>query len=205
VADAVAYVVRHGMHDWLRPGGNRLAGRLPGVSLNAEGRRESERAAAILAGTPIAWIVSSPLERTVETADIIAGPHGLPVNRDERFIESGLGPWEGLWVDDVAARYPEDWRAWREDPTQVRLPGIEAVEQIADRMEAGCRERLARGGEGVIVSHQDPIAALLCRLVGIPLRSMRSWDIRTGSIAVVRETPYGVVVEAVNAGVPLTL
>jgi broad specificity phosphatase PhoE len=98
-----------------------------------------------------------------------------------------------------------EWRAWREDPTQVRLPGVEAVELIADRMEAGCREWLARGGEGVIVSHQDPIAALLCRLVGMPLRSMRSWEIRTGSIAVVRLTPYGVAVEAVNAGVPLTL
>jgi broad specificity phosphatase PhoE len=146
VVGAVAYVVRHGMHDWLRPGGNRLAGRLPGVSLNDEGRRESERAAAILRSKPIAWVVSSPMERTVETAGIIARPHGRPVEGDERFVESGLGPWEGLWVDDVAARYPDDWRAWREDPTKVRLSGVEAVEQIADRMEAGCRAWLVRGG-----------------------------------------------------------
>jgi broad specificity phosphatase PhoE len=203
VADAVAYVVRHGMHDWLRPGANRLAGRLPGVSLNDEGRRESDRAAAILRNRPIAWVASSPLERTVETAEIIAAQHGCRVEQDDRFIESGLGPWQGMWVDDVAARYPEDWRAWGEDPTQVRLSEIEPVERIADRMEAGCREWLARGGEGVIVSHRDPIAAFLCRLIEMPLRSMRSWEIRTGSISVVRLTPYGVVVEAVNAGVML--
>ena len=203
--DAVAYVVRHGMHDWLRPGANRLAGRLPGVSLNAEGRRESERVAATLAGEPINWIVSSPLERTVETAEIIAGGHALAVARDDRFIESGLGPWQGLALEDIVTRYPDDWRAWREDPTQVRLPGIEPVEQIADRMHAGLREWLARGGQGVIVSHQDPIAALLCRLVEMPLGLMRTWDIRTASIAVVRRSPHGIVVEAVNAGVPLTL
>ncbi|HEY6103396.1 MAG TPA: histidine phosphatase family protein [bacterium] len=205
MADAVAYVVRHGMHDWLHPGANRLAGRLPGISLNANGRRESERAAAILGDKPIAWIVSSPLERTIETAEIIARPHRCPVERDDRFIESGLGPWQGMWVDDVAARYPEDWQAWREDPTQVHLPEVEPIERIADRMEAGWREWLARGREGIIVSHQDPIAALLSRLVEMPLSSMRRWEIRTGSIAVVRLTPYGVVVEAVNAGVPMTL
>lgn len=204
MADAVVYLVRHGMHDWLRPGANRLAGRLA-VSLNADGRNESERVAAILAEKPVAWVVSSPLERTVETAEIIARPHGLPVERDEWFIESGLGPWEGMRVDDIMARYPAEWHAWREDPSQVRLAGVEPVEHIADRMDAGCQAWLARGGQGVIVSHQDPLAALLCRLIGMPLRSMRAWDIRTGSVSVVRRTPYGVVVEAVNAGVPLTV
>src|SRR5574341_777295 len=192
------------MHDWLRPGANRLAGRIPGISLNADGRRESERVAAILRDTPIAWVVSSPIERTIETAQIIARPHGCPVERDDRFIESGLGPWQGMWVDDIAARYPAEWQAWREDPTQVHLAEIEPVEQIADRMEAGWREGLARGGEGVIVSHQDPIAALLSRLVDMPLGAMRGWEIRTGSISVVRLTPHGVVVEAVNAGLPMT-
>ena len=205
MADAVAYLVRHGMHDWLRPGANRLAGRLPGVSLNADGRREAERVAAMLAEKPLAYVVTSPLERTVETAEIIAGRHGLTVERDERVIESGLGPWEGLWVDDIMARYPAEWRAWREDPAHVHLPGIEPVERIADRMNAALLEWLARGGQGVIVSHQDPLAALLCRLIGMPLRSMRAWDIRTGSVSIVRRTPHGLVVEAVNAGVPLTL
>ena len=205
MADAVAYLVRHGMHDWLRPGANRLAGRLPGVSLNADGRREAERVAAMLAEKPLAYVVTSPLERTVETAEIIAGRHRLTVERDERFIESGLGPWEGLWVDDIMARYPAEWRAWREDPAQVHLPGIEPVERIADRMNAALLEWLARGGQGVIVSHQDPLAALLCRLIGMPLRSMRTWDVRTGSVSIVRRTLHGVVVDAVNAGVSLNL
>jgi probable phosphoglycerate mutase len=203
VPDAVAYLVRHGMHEWLRPGANRLAGRLPGVPINAEGRREAERVAAMLAGVLLAYVVASPMERTVETAEIIARDHALAVEQDERLIESGLGPWEGMWVDDIAARYPGEWRAWRDDPSSVRLPGVEPVTEIADRMEAAVRERLERGGQGVVVSHQDPLAALLCRLVGMPLSAMRAWDVRTGSVAVVRRSPYGVVVEAVNAGVPL--
>lgn len=205
MADAVAYVIRHGAHDWLRPGANRLAGRLSGVTLNDEGRREAEHVAAILEGKSIRWVVSSPIQRTMETAEIIARPHGLAIERDDRFIESGLGPWEGRWVADIQTEDPETWRLWRDDPTQVRLPGIEPVEEIALRMEAGFLEWLARGGEGVIVSHQDPIAALLCRLIGMPLRAMRRWDIRTASVSVVRRSPGGVIVEAVNTGAPLTI
>lgn len=200
MADAIGYVVRHGAHDWLRPGANRLAGRLPGIPLNDEGRREAERVAAFLEGKPIRWVVSSPIQRTVETAEVIARPHGLAVERDERFIESGLGPWEGRWVTDIQAEDPETWRMWRDDPTQVRLDGIEPVEEIAERMEAGCLAWLERGGEGVIVSHQDPITALLCRLIDMPLRSMRRWDIHTGSVSVVRRSRDGVIVEAVNTG-----
>jgi probable phosphoglycerate mutase len=161
--------------------------------------------AEFLEGKPIRWVVSSPIQRTVETAEIVARSHGVAVERDERFIESGLGLWEGRWVADIQAEDPEAWRMWRDDPTQVRVPGIEPVEEIAARMEAGCLAWLERGGEGVIVSHQDPIAALLCRLIGMPLRSMRRWDIRTGSVSIVRRSRDGVIVEAVNTGAPLPL
>jgi len=64
-------------------------------------------------------------------------------------------------------------------------------------------ERLDRGGDGVIVSHQDPLAALLCRLIGMPLANIRALEIGTGSVSVVRRSPHGDVVEAVNSGVPL--
>ncbi len=202
--EAVVYLVRHGMHDWLRRDRGRLAGRLPGIALNAEGRCEAERVAAGLSAKPLTWVVTSPLERTVQTAEIIARPHGLRIERDERFVESGLGPWEGMAIDEIVARYPADWRAWRENPAQVHLDGIEPLTRIADRMEEGCLEWLGRGGQGIIVSHQDPLAALLCRLIGMPLVSIRAWDVRTGSIAVARRTPHGLVLETVNAGVPLT-
>jgi len=201
--DTVVYLIRHGMHDWLRPGHNRLAGRTPGVWLNDEGRREAARAADRLKGRPLAWVVSSPLERTVETAQVIARGRGVEVERDDRLIEWALGPWEGLAIEEIQARYPAQWRTWREDPVNLRLPGAETLAQVADRMEAACREGLARGGCGAIVSHQDPLAALLCRLIGMPLARMRALDIRTGSISIVRRTRYGDLVEAVNTAIPL--
>lgn len=191
------------MHDWLRPPVNRLAGRAPGVSLNEDGRREAERAAQRLGPHQLDWIVASPLQRTVETAEIIARRRGLEVRQDERFIEWALGPWEGMRIEDIQARYPDQWRTWRENPIALRLPGAETLEQVADRMETAFMEWLDRGVDGAIVSHQDPLAALLCRLVGMPLANMRALEIGTGSVSVVRRSVHGDVVEAVNSGVPL--
>lgn len=202
-AETVAYLVRHGMHDWLRPGSNRLAGRTPGVAMNADGRREAAHVAAILAERPLRWVAASPIERTLETARYIAEPHGLEVAADERFLEWALGPWEGMWIEAIQQRYAEEWRTWREHPLALHLPGAETLEQVAERMEQGCLAWMARGGEGVIVSHQDPLAALLARLIGMPLGSMRALHVSTGSVSAVRQSRFGVVVESVNTGVAL--
>lgn len=196
-------LIRHGMHDWLRSPINRLAGRMPGISLNNDGRREAEQVARRLDPHPLDWIVASPLERTIETAEIIARRRGLDVRQDERFVEWGFGPWEGMPIEDIQARYPDQWRTWREDPIAFRLPGAETLEEVANRMETAFLEWLDRGGRGVIVSHQDPLAALLSRLIGMPLANMRALEVGTGSMSVIRRSAHGDVVESVNSGVPL--
>lgn len=202
VSDTTIYLVRHGMHDWLLPDSNRLAGARP-VGLNARGMEEARRAAALLAGEPLQWIASSPLQRTVETAEIIARDRGLEVVTDERLVEWRFGQWEGMEIAEIQRRYPAEWTAWRERPDLLRLPGAETLDQVADRMEATYREWAARGGVGVLVSHQDPLSALLCRLIGAPLSAVRVLDIETGSLARTREASYGTVVTGINLGVPL--
>lgn len=201
--ETVIYLVRHGMHDWLRPGHNRLAGTIPGVGLNAQGETEAQRLAALLADEPLDWVVASPLQRTVETAAIIARGRGVQVAVDDRFIEWRFGSWEGMRIEEIRERYPEEWWIWREDPARLRRPGAETLEQVAERMETACREYAGRGGTGVLVSHQDPLAALICRLIGAPLERMRTLDIRTGSFSKFRRTSYGGVVESINAATAL--
>ena len=201
MAETVVYLARHGMHDWLRPEHNRLAGSRPGIGLNAQGVAEVRRMAALLADEPLQWIASSPLQRTVETAGIIARDRGLDVVTDERLVEWRFGQWEGMEIAEIQRRYPAEWAAWREQPDVMRLPGAETLDQVADRMETAYREWAARGGVGVLVSHQDPLSALLCRLIGAPLRAVRVLEIETGSLARTREASYGTVVTGINLGV----
>ena len=201
--ETTVYLVRHGTHDWLRPEHNRFAGAIPGVALNEQGRLEVQRLAGLLSGEPITWIAASPLQRTMETAEMLARARHLDVETDERLLEWRCGVWEGMKIIEIQRRYPSEWKIWREQPDLLRLPGAETVDQMAARMEVAYRAWAARGGTGVLVSHQDPLAALLCTLIGAPLRAMRALDIQTASLSTSHEMPYGTVIAAINAGRPV--
>ncbi len=201
--DAVVYLVRHGTHDWLRPGMDRFAGTLPGIGLNAQGREEAGRLRDLLVEVPLMWAVSSPLQRTVETARIILEGRDLAVVEDARLTEWRCVPWEGMLIPEIVARYPEAWRIWHADPTRLSLPDTEPLAAIADRVEAAFREWTAHGGTGLLVSHRDPLAALLCRLLAMPLNRIRTMELPTGSLTEYRLTRHGPVLESINsAGLP---
>lgn len=208
VEGARLLLVRHGKTDWLLPPNNRFAGRLPGVPLNAEGRAEAEAVGRRLASTPIDRVLSSPLQRARETAEIIARHVRRPVTIDERLIETDLGPWEGMPVAEVRRRHPDAWAAWRSTPTVVPLAGLEPVTAMAARMAECAYEALRRGGTTLAVSHQDPILALVCRLLDLHLDAMRRLDISTGSLTifeVVRGQPVLVTLNSPTPAAPVAV
>ncbi len=201
---ATIMLARHGHHEWLAPATNRFAGRLPGVSLSPAGRAQAERLGKRLSSAPPDRIVASPLERTMETAGIVAEALGLSVEADDRLLESGLGAWEGMRIADVLAGYPEEWRTWRTTPTRLTLPGFEPLDAIGDRMLSCAADCLAREGSSLLVSHQDPLLALVCRLLDLPLDAMRRMDIAPASLSVCEVVGGRPVLVLLNSPTPET-
>jgi len=85
-------LIRHGQTDWIAKG---VAGRLPGVHLNAEGRDQAARLAGRCRALPIAVVYSSPLERALETAVPLAEAFGLEVRPCPEAVELDFGEWAG--------------------------------------------------------------------------------------------------------------
>jgi broad specificity phosphatase PhoE len=148
------HVLRHGeVHN---PHGV-LYGRLPGYRLSELGHAMAERVAEHLAGSDVAHLVSSPLERAQETAAPAARELGLPVSTDERLIEAG-NVFEGLTfgVGDGSLRRPSHWvhlrnplrPSWGEPYTEIAARMMAAIEAARDA---------ARGHVALAVSHQLPI------------------------------------------------
>lgn len=153
-APTIVHLLRHGeVHN---PAGI-LYGRLPGYHLSDDGRVMAKAAAGFLAGRDLAVLVSSPLDRALETAAPLAGLTGLEVGVDERLIEPS-NHFEGskFGVGDGALRRPGTWR-YLYDP--FRPSWGEPYRSIAARMQAAIRDaaRAAAGREAVCVSHQLPI------------------------------------------------
>jgi probable phosphoglycerate mutase len=95
----VGLLIPHGHVD---PSGRWLAGRRPGVSLNAAGREQTTKLVQALKWTLISAVYASPLERAVETAHPLAADHGLDLRIREALTDLDFGEWTGRTVADLS-------------------------------------------------------------------------------------------------------
>ncbi len=155
---------RHGRTEWNAEG--RFQGQLD-PPLDQEGRNQAVRAAPHLIAAGLqpddTLVVSSDLSRAAETAATLTALLGVPLKLDERLREHGMGSWEGLTRDEVAARFPDqfaDWMAGR----PVRGRGGEEPEAVAERALAALTD-LPTAATAVVVTHGGTAGRLLERLL----------------------------------------
>ncbi|MDX3384457.1 bifunctional RNase H/acid phosphatase [Streptomyces niveiscabiei] len=157
-------------------------------SLSPVGREQAARVAEALArrGT-IEVIVASPLARTRETAEAVAGRLGLDVAVDDGLRETDFGAWEGLTFREVRERHPEDMAAWLGDPEARPTGGGESFAEVAERI-AATRDRLTSAYAGrtvLVVSHVTPIKTLVRLALGAPPEALFRMDLAAASLSAV--------------------
>jgi broad specificity phosphatase PhoE len=181
-------LIRHGHNDWV---GKRLAGRLPGVHLNARGRAAVASLAENLAPLPLTAVCSSPLERTQETAAAIAAHHGLPVETSERLQEIDIGHWSGCTLQELAGN--EHWRRYNEFRTGVRPPGGETTSEVQARMVAEVEDWQNRQPDGLValVGHGDPLKAVIAHFLGLPIDHLLRMEITPASVSLLEVGLWG--------------
>jgi len=191
----VFHLLRHGEHGLL---GRVLAGRMPGVGLTERGRAEIAAVAERLAGEPIAAIYSSPLQRTRESAEIVAARLGLGIEFHDDVIELDFGEWTGTTFDSIRA--DPRWEAWRTQRSLARIPGGESMRQVQRRAVDALLHINERHPHQtvVVVSHGDVIRSALLFALGMPLDSYNSIEISQGSISTIRIDAGGIRVLTLN-------
>lgn len=163
-----------------------LAGRTPGVRLDAHGRRQARTLSTRVRDLPIDVLVSSPLERCIETADgILAKRAEVQRQTDDGLTECDYGQWTGRPLAELAEE--PLWPAIQRSPSGVTFPGGESMLGMAERATAAVSRRVALHPEGtvVIVSHGDVIKAILSEALGQSLDQFQRIVIGPGSISVV--------------------
>ncbi|MET0425994.1 MAG: bifunctional RNase H/acid phosphatase [Actinoplanes sp.] len=155
-------LVRHGETALTQQG--RYSGR-GDVPLSDEGQAQAMAAGGRVAGLSrdVAAVVSSPLQRCVRTAELIAAQvGGVPVTVVPDLIECDFGVWEGLTFAEVQEGWPDEMAAWMGSP-KVAPPGGESFEAVAARTRSALATVLASyaGGVVVVVSHVSPIKLIL--------------------------------------------
>lgn len=164
------YLIRHGQTVWNAQG--RWQGQAPHApGLTEEGRAQAQRTADACAPLAVDAVYSSDLQRAMETARIVAAPHGLGVRIEPRLREVNLGDWEGLLFSDVEAAAPEALRDRRRDPVHHRPPNGETVFELADRVWSALEDiaRAHPGGAALVVAHGLALATVICHIRNEPL------------------------------------
>jgi probable phosphoglycerate mutase len=130
------------------------------IPLTERGLAQARAVADRLAVIPVDAVVTSPLERCVRTAEIVA--KGAPIVVDEDLTECDFGEWEGLTFADVRARWPDEVTRWLAS-TAAAPPGGEALDRVAERVERAVARVRANHPSGVVVlvSHVSPIKLVL--------------------------------------------
>jgi len=178
---SVLHLVRHGQVENPR---KIVYGRQRGWRLSDRGRAEAEAVARHLGGRPIARVYTSPLERAMQTATVIAGTCGGEVEPRDDLVEALLcAPWEGLPWREVKRERSGDWARYLFRPLEVG--GVaEDLRALATRMESALRAIAAAHPEQqvVAVSHGDPLKAGILALTGGDLRELHRNPIPTGGL-----------------------
>jgi probable phosphomutase (TIGR03848 family) len=177
------FFIRHGKTDWI---GKKLAGQLPGISLNEEGRQEAERLAIGLESARLTAIYSSPLERARETADPVARRHALEVVSVDALQELDFGDWTGKTFHELGGM--EGWREILRHPSQTSFPGGESLREVQQRAVAWTDPILKREGELriAVFSHADTIRLVLAHFAGMPIDSFQSLTVDPASISILQ-------------------
>jgi probable phosphomutase (TIGR03848 family) len=186
-------LVRHGLTALTGPV---LSGRTTGVHLDERGRAQAENLAQRMATLPLAAVVTSPLERCIETAEVIAAAQAgsLQPQVDERLIECGYGDWTGRPLKELA-RDPL-WKQVQAQPSAVRFPNGESLPEVAARSVQAVRDwdgRLSADALWVACSHGDVIKAVLADALGLHLDQFQRIVVDPSSTSIVRYTdsrPY---------------
>ena len=157
-------LVRHAVTDAT---GQKLTGRLPGFSLSEKGRAQAESAAARLSKAPLQAIYSSPLERCMETAEIIGQHHRVKVQELSELEEVDYGQWQGRPLKSLYRT--KAWTKLRARPADFRFPGGETIREAQTRgMLAVEALRQKHKNRAVLVcSHADMIRLVVAGYLGL--------------------------------------
>jgi probable phosphomutase (TIGR03848 family) len=182
--------------------GHKLTGWAPGVHLSEDGRAQAETVAERLANAPIRAIYSSPIDRTLETAQAVAAKHRLEVQVLDAIGEVQYGAWTNRSLKSLART--KLWIKIQRFPSAARFPHGETLREVQARALGELERIQARHPKQVVcvVSHADVIKLVVAHYLGVHIDLFQRIAIGPASVSAIAVGEEGPMVLSVNAGTP---
>jgi broad specificity phosphatase PhoE len=191
-------LVRHGETHWNKDG--LIQGGDSDIELNDTGLEQAGRLAAFLKNEPVIAIVSSPLQRAVATAEVIASHHQLPVEIDQGLKELKVGDLEGTSISNLRTTFSRFLLQWWQDGEAMKLPNGESLVDLQQRAWNVIERLLERhktspehnqDATAVVVSHYFVTLAIILKALNLPLDYFIKFKLDLGGVSILEFRDYG--------------
>lgn len=181
----LVWLVRHTETEWSKAG--RLQGSID-VPLCDAGRRNARLVAPRLVTSRVERLLTSPLKRARETAEVIGSVIGVRVEVAPELREMSFGAFEGKRHDEIDAICPGFQKNWRDSPAAVVFPGGESLAELEARCVGFIKKVACEAGHSkavAFVSHGQVIRTLLCWALGLDQNARDRFTVQCGSISMI--------------------
>ncbi|MBN8210224.1 histidine phosphatase family protein [Bacillus sp. NTK071] len=193
------YLIRHGESEW-NAAGDLYCGRTD-IGLSSIGRKQAEDAGMFLKSVRFDFAYASPLIRARDTAQIILGDTGLPIQTDERIYEGDFGEWEGRSKKEFIAQDPESWENWMANPWEARAGRTgETAREMYERASSFFKEIGEKHPDDtvLVVAHNNTIRFFLAGILGMPFSNYRKIFQDNTGINILDVTDESILIRSLN-------
>jgi len=184
-------LVRHGETYWNKE--RRIQGGDSDIELNDTGLEQARKLAAFLQNEPITAILSSPLQRAIATAKIMASQHQLLPEVDQGLRELKVGELEGMSVSNLSTTFSQFLMQWWQDGGAMKLPNGESLVELQQRAWKVIEGLLAKHKDGavVVVSHYFVTLAIILKALDLPLDYFTRFKVDPGGVSILEFRDFG--------------
>jgi probable phosphoglycerate mutase len=166
-----------------------LAGRTEGIPLTETGVKQAEHTADFLQHMNISAIYSSPIQRAKHTAEIVGKHNSLDVTIDDRLIELNMGKFTGMPYDEIFNSHGNVFMKFYNGELEIAHNGVETFSDVKKRV-LGIVDHVIQNHPDenvVLVTHMDPIKAMLSTIVDLSATNLFELIIANASLNIFRE------------------
>jgi 2,3-bisphosphoglycerate-dependent phosphoglycerate mutase len=177
-----------------------LTGRTPGIPLTEKGIDQAEKAAKFIEQMNISAIYSSPIERAKHTAEIVGKHNSLDVTIDDRLIELDMGKFTGVPYDDIFTSHGNVFMKFYNGELEIAHNGVETFSEVKKRVLGIVDHVIEKHPDEniVLVTHMDPIKAMLSTIVDLTPTNLFELIIANASLNIFREHKHKFSISGLN-------
>tara|TARA_Y100000590_G_scaffold139562_1_gene159831 strand:- start:49 stop:666 length:618 start_codon:yes stop_codon:yes gene_type:complete len=178
-----------------------LAGRTPGINLTDEGKKQAEQAGQMLKSLNISTIYSSPIERAMQTAEIVGNHCGVTPVSDDRLIELDMGKFTMVPYEEIFKNYGNVFLKFYEGSLEISHNGVETFGEVQRRIfdMVDFIKNNHKDENVVLVTHMDPIKAVIGKVLSLKPEVLFSLIIANASLNVIKYDDQNFYLSSINS------